>query len=58
MREQPTARFLPDGKRLLLQHGPIDLVVQAFGDEVNVRDAYAAAVRRFDRPPRRIVPGA
>jgi uncharacterized protein len=48
MREQPTARFLPDGKRLLLQHGPIDLVVQAFGDEVNVRDAYAAAVHRFD----------
>lgn len=48
MREQPTARFLPDGKRLLLQHGPIDLVVQAFGDEANVRDAYATAVRRFD----------
>ena len=48
MREQPTARFLPDGKRLLLQHGPIDLIVQAFGDDANVRDAYAAAVRRFD----------
>jgi ApbE superfamily uncharacterized protein (UPF0280 family) len=48
MREQPTARFLPDGKRLLLQHGPIDLIVQAFGDETNVRDAYAAAIRRFD----------
>jgi hypothetical protein len=48
MREQPTARFLPDGKRLLLQHGPIDLVVQAFGDDANVRDAYGAAVRRFD----------
>jgi ApbE superfamily uncharacterized protein (UPF0280 family) len=48
MREQPTARFLPDGKRLLLQHGPIDLVVQAFGDDADVRAAYAAAVRRFD----------
>jgi uncharacterized protein len=48
MREQATARFLPDGKRLLLQHGPIDLVVQAFGDDTNTRDAYAAAVRRFD----------
>jgi ApbE superfamily uncharacterized protein (UPF0280 family) len=47
MREEPTARFLPDGKRLLLQHGPIDLVVQAFGDDVAVREAYAAAVRRF-----------
>jgi ApbE superfamily uncharacterized protein (UPF0280 family) len=48
MREQPSARFLPDGKRLLLQHGPIDLVVQAFGDDANVRDSYAAAIRRFD----------
>jgi hypothetical protein len=48
MREQPTARFLPDGKRLLLQHGPINLVVQAFGDAANVQAAHAAAVRRFD----------
>jgi ApbE superfamily uncharacterized protein (UPF0280 family) len=48
MFEQPTARFLPDGKRLLLQHGPIDLVVQAFGDDAAVRAAYQAAERRFD----------
>ena len=48
MREQPTARFLPDGKRLLLQHGPIDLVVQAFGDHADIHAAYAAAVHRFD----------
>ncbi|HEX3505998.1 MAG TPA: UPF0280 family protein [Xanthobacteraceae bacterium] len=48
MREEPTARFLPDGKRLLLQHGPIDLVVQAFGDDAALREAYAAAIRRFD----------
>jgi uncharacterized protein len=48
MREEPTARFLPDGKRLLLQHGPIDLIVQAFGDEASSRAAYAAAARRFD----------
>ena len=48
MREEPTARFLPDGKRLLLQHGPIDLVVQAFGDDAALRTAYAAAGRRFD----------
>jgi ApbE superfamily uncharacterized protein (UPF0280 family) len=48
MREEPTARFLPDGKRLLLQHGPIDLVIQAFGDAAALREAYAAAVRRFD----------
>jgi uncharacterized protein len=48
MREEPTARFLPDGKRLLLQHGPIDLIVQAFGDEASLRDAYTAALRRFE----------
>jgi uncharacterized protein len=48
MFEPPTARFLPDGKRLLLQHGPIDLVVQAFGDDDAVRAAYQAAERRFD----------
>jgi uncharacterized protein len=47
MREAPTARFLPDGKRLLLQHGPIDLIVQAFGDDAALRDAYTAAARRF-----------
>jgi uncharacterized protein len=48
MFEQPTARFLPDGKRLLLQHGPIDLVVQAFGDDGALRAAYQAVRRRFD----------
>ena len=48
MIEQPTARFLPDGKRLLLQHGPIDLIVQAFGDDAALRAAYQAATRRFD----------
>jgi uncharacterized protein len=48
MREEPTARYLPDGKRLLLQHGPIDLVVQAFGNEADLRKAYAAAARRFN----------
>jgi ApbE superfamily uncharacterized protein (UPF0280 family) len=47
MFENPTARFLPDRKRFLLQHGPIDLVVQAFGDEESVRAAYFAAKERF-----------
>lgn len=46
--EQASARFLPDGKRLLLQHGPIDLVVQAFGDADALRAAYDAAWRRFE----------
>jgi ApbE superfamily uncharacterized protein (UPF0280 family) len=48
MFEEPTARFLPDGKRLLLRHGPIDLVVQAFGDDTSVHAAYRAAKQRFD----------
>ena len=48
MFERPTARFLPDGKRLFLQHGPIDLIVQAFGDDDALRAAYWAATRRFD----------
>jgi uncharacterized protein len=48
MFERPTARFLIDGKRLLLQHGPIDLVVQAFGDDAAVHAAYRAAKQRFD----------
>jgi uncharacterized protein len=47
MIERPTARFLPDGKRLLLQHGPIDLIVQAFGDDAPLRSAYQAATHRF-----------
>ncbi len=48
MFEQPAARFLADGKRLVLQHGPIDLVVQAFGDDTAVHAAYRAAKQRFD----------
>jgi len=48
MLEQSAARVLPDGKRLLLQHGPIDLVVQAFGNDAALRAAYQAATRRFD----------
>jgi uncharacterized protein len=46
--EAPSVRFLPDGKRLLLQQGPIDLVVQAIGDTPAMTAAYDAAIRRFD----------
>ena len=42
------AAMLPDGRRLHLQDGPIDLVIEAFGDPDAVRVAYAAAMRRFD----------
>lgn len=48
MFERPSARFLPDGKRLLLQQGPIDLVVQAEGSTDAIRMAHEAALRRFD----------
>jgi ApbE superfamily uncharacterized protein (UPF0280 family) len=47
MRRRPQIALLADGKRLHLQDGPIDLIVEASGGEANVRAAYEAAVRRF-----------
>ena len=41
-------RLLPDGRRLHLGHGPIDLIVQAEGPEAAVAEAYRRAVARFD----------
>jgi uncharacterized protein len=41
------ARVLPDGKRLHLNHGPIDLVIGADGDADAVRHSYHAAMERF-----------
>jgi uncharacterized protein len=40
-------RMLPDGKRLHLHDGPIDIVLEAFGAPDQVEMAYAAAARRF-----------
>jgi uncharacterized protein len=48
MRRLPQIRLLPDGKRLHLQDGPIDLVIEANGTEADVRAADDAAARRFD----------
>jgi len=42
-----TARLLPDGRRLHLQHGPIDLVIEAWGDAAEVRLAYEQAIAAF-----------
>ncbi len=42
------AAMLPDGKRLHLQHGPIDLIIEANGHADQVGKAYAAAWARFD----------
>lgn len=43
-----TARLLPDGHRLHLSDGPIDLVIRAFGERHAVIRAYDAACSRFD----------
>ncbi|PBC05304.1 hypothetical protein [Mesorhizobium sp. WSM3860] len=43
----PQAHWLADGRRLHLNHGPIDLIVEAFGDAVECRAACAQAVARF-----------
>jgi ApbE superfamily uncharacterized protein (UPF0280 family) len=47
MMRSPQIRFLADGRRLHLQDGPIDLIVEAGGREAEVRAAYDAAARRF-----------
>jgi uncharacterized protein len=47
MTRAPQIGFLADGRRLHLQDGPIDLIVEASGSQADQRVAYAAAVRRF-----------
>jgi ApbE superfamily uncharacterized protein (UPF0280 family) len=47
MNGRPQIALLPGGRRLHLQDGPIDLIVEANGREANFRAAYEAAVRRF-----------
>lgn len=47
MKRQPQIGWLADGRRLHLQDGPIDLIVEAQGSEANLRTAYHAAIYRF-----------
>ena len=47
MTRRPQIARLADGRRLHLQDGPIDLIVEAKGPEAQLRAAYAAAARRF-----------
>lgn len=47
MKRLPQIALLPDGKRLHLQDGPIDLIVEAKGSARDVRAAYEAAAQRF-----------
>ena len=44
---RPTGRRLDD-RRLHLQHGPIDLVIEAWGEPAEVDAAFAHAGRRFE----------
>jgi ApbE superfamily uncharacterized protein (UPF0280 family) len=46
-RAGPVGRFLPDGRRLHLQHGPIDLVIEAWGERAEIETAYRQAWARF-----------
>jgi ApbE superfamily uncharacterized protein (UPF0280 family) len=47
MTRLPQIALLSDGRRLHLQDGPIDLIVEARGGASEVRAAYEAAARRF-----------
>lgn len=47
MNRLPQIALLADGRRLHLQDGPIDLIVEAKGSEAEVRAAYDAAAQRF-----------
>jgi uncharacterized protein len=47
MKRLPQIAMLPDGKRLHLQDGPIDLIIKANGAAGDIRAAYEAAALRF-----------
>src|SRR5271169_2696936 len=47
MRDPATISLLPDGRRLHLNDGPIDLIISADGNAEDVRIAYEAAAARF-----------
>ncbi len=47
MNPRAQSRLLPDGRRLHLHDGPIDLIVEAFGQTQEVEVAYRAAGVRF-----------
>ncbi|HVX75323.1 MAG TPA: UPF0280 family protein [Bradyrhizobium sp.] len=47
MRRLPQIALLSDGKRLHLQDGPIDLIIEANGQKAAVKAGYEAAASRF-----------
>jgi hypothetical protein len=47
MHQRAQIRMLPDGRRLHMQDGPIDVIVEAFGAPEEIDAAYRAAAARF-----------
>jgi ApbE superfamily uncharacterized protein (UPF0280 family) len=47
MTSEAQAALLADGRRLHLQHGPIDIVAEAFGSPAERQQAYRQAAARF-----------
>ena len=47
MRERAQIRLLPDGRRLHLRDGPIDLIAEAFGVPREINAGYRGAADRF-----------
>jgi ApbE superfamily uncharacterized protein (UPF0280 family) len=47
MKNRAQIHLLPDGRRLFLHDGPIDIVLEAFGTHVEIQAAYQAAGDRF-----------
>src|SRR5258707_13626296 len=47
MNNRVQIRLLPDGRRLHLHDGPIDIVLEAFGPPAEIESAYRAAAQRF-----------
>ncbi|MDE0274828.1 MAG: UPF0280 family protein [Defluviicoccus sp.] len=52
---RPDIRLLPDGRRLHLQHGPIDLVVGAAGPDAEIEAAYRQIAAAFQDVLQRLV---
>jgi ApbE superfamily uncharacterized protein (UPF0280 family) len=47
MNARAQIRRLPDGRRVHMHDGPIDLIVEAFGPAAEIEQAYDAAANRF-----------
>jgi ApbE superfamily uncharacterized protein (UPF0280 family) len=47
MKDRAQIRLLPDGRRLHLHDGPIELIIEAFGFHREIDAAYRAAAERF-----------